>query len=167
MKLIFVRHAMSEGHFIHDDEEADFLRELTPGGITEFKKTTLKAIKKNFKQVDVIFTSPLIRAIQTAEILSVNFDSADFEMISDLDLLDNPRHLIEYISFLPIQGNYIFVGHEPHLSSTIGTLLDLHPEHTFMKLRKGGVCILKGSFWEGYELDGLYSPKFVDSLLQD
>jgi phosphohistidine phosphatase len=167
MRLIFVRHAPSEGYFIRDDEEADFLREITIEGKKEFTRTTLKALRKNFKLIDVIFTSPLVRAIQTAEMISAEYFKSDLELISDLDLLDNPRHLIEYISFLPVEGTYLFVGHEPHLSSTISSLLDLHPEHSFMKLRKGGVCILKGSFWEGYELDGLYSPKFVDSLIQD
>ena len=78
MRLIFVRHAPSEGYFIRDDEEADFLREITIEGKKEFTRTTLKALRKNFKLIDVIFTSPLVRAIQTAEMISAEVLTAHF-----------------------------------------------------------------------------------------
>lgn len=157
MRLIFVRHGVAEGHF-NVDQDKDFLRELTKEGISDLRKT-FKTFKKVQKRIDVIFTSPLARGVQTAEILWENYTEANLEMMSDLDILDDPAHLVEYISFLPNDGTYAFVGHDPHLTSAIANILSLHPEHDFLSLKKGGICVLQGGMWEGFNLELLMSPK--------
>lgn len=164
MRLIFIRHAHAVGEFLQNEEE-DFLRELTPKGIKRFE-SVLQLVEKINPQVDVIFSSPLVRALQTAELVYAIFPQADFELMADLDVLDDPLHLVEYISFLPVEGNYVFVGHEPHLSSVIAALLSLHPEHNFMELKKGGICVLEGGFWDGFYLKLLLAPKISELLIR-
>lgn len=159
---MFVRHAHAEGNHL-EDEDLDFQRELTEKGIKRFSAQQ-SAFRKVLPAPDVIFTSPLYRAIQTAEILSATFSDADLELLSDLHSLDDPRHLVEYISFLPAEGTYYFVGHEPHLSSVIAALLGLHPEHDFMSFKKGGVCVLEGGMWQGLQLELLLSPQIIEGL---
>ena len=66
MKLIFIRHGVAEGHFSYKQDE-DFERNLTDDGIERLNKT-FKVFKKVEERIDVIFSSPLARAIQTAEI---------------------------------------------------------------------------------------------------
>ncbi len=162
MRLIFVRHGVAEGHF-NIDQDKDFLRELTTEGIAELKKT-FKTFKKVQKRIDVIFTSPLARGVQTAELLWEDYTEANLEMMADLDILDDPSHLVEYISFLPNDGTYAFVGHDPHLTRAIANILSLHPEHDFLNLKKGGICVLQGGMWEGFTLELLMSPKALKSI---
>lgn len=159
MKLVFIRHGLSEGHFSHD-QYADFERVLTLEGIKRLHKM-FKSFKKFEEKIDVIFSSPLARAVQSAEIFWEFNQDADLELMSDLDILDDPRHLVEYISFLPADGCYAFVGHDPHLTKVIASLLSLHPEHDFMTIKKGGMCVLEGKMWEGFTLELLISPKFL------
>jgi phosphohistidine phosphatase len=162
MKLIFIRHGLAEGHF-SQNQDADFERELTEEGISKLIKT-FKILKRTDLKIDVIFSSPLARAIQSAEILWSFHQDSDLELMGDLDILDDPLHLVEYISFLPADGCYAFVGHDPHLTTVIASLLALHPEHDFMTIKKGGVCVLEGRMWEGFTMELLVSPKFLKQI---
>ncbi|MFL5783100.1 MAG: phosphohistidine phosphatase SixA [Bacteriovoracaceae bacterium] len=162
MRLIFVRHGQAEGHFSLDQDK-DFLRELTEDGIKDLHRT-FKSFKKAQKRIDVIFTSPLARAVQSAEILWEHWTDANLEMMADLDILDDPAHLVEYISFLPNDGTYAFVGHDPHLTRAIASILSLHPEHDFLSMKKGGICVLQGGMWEGFTLELLLSPKSIKTI---
>jgi phosphohistidine phosphatase len=162
MKLIFIRHGLAEGHF-SQNQDADFERELTEEGINKLQKT-FKILNKTDLKIDVIFSSPLARAIQSAEILWSFHQDSDLELMGDLDILDDPLHLVEYISFLPADGCYAFVGHDPHLTTVIASLLALHPEHDFMTIKKGGVCVLEGRMWEGFTMELLVSPKFLKQV---
>ncbi len=163
MKLIFLRHGLAEGHFSFDQDE-DFERELTPEGIEKLH-FTFSQYKKVQESIDVIFSSPLARAIQTAELFWSYYKDSDLEMMADLDILDDPRHLVEYISFLPSDGCYAFVGHDPHITKVIAALLALHPEHDFMTIKKGGICVLEGGMWKGFTMELLISPKFLKGLV--
>ncbi len=164
MKLIFVRHGLAEGHF-SADQDVDFERVMTEEGIDRLNKT-IRLIKLAEPKIDVIFSSPLARAVQSAEIIWSHYEKADLEMMADLDILDDPLHLIQYISFLPSDGIYTFVGHDPHLTKVIASLLALHPEHDFMKIKKGGICIVEGSMWEGFTMELLVSPKFLSKVTE-
>jgi phosphohistidine phosphatase len=162
MKLIFVRHGLAEGHF-SQDQERDFERVLTDEGVKQLKKT-FKLFKQTQEKIDVIFSSPLARAIQTAEVMWEFYSEADLELMADLDILDDPLHLVEYISFLPADGTYVFVGHDPHITAVIAALLALHPEHDFMTIKKGGICVLEGGMWSGFRMELLISPKFLKTV---
>jgi phosphohistidine phosphatase len=162
MKLIFLRHGLSEGHFTLNQDE-DFERELTVEGIKKLH-FIFQSYRKVQGSIDVIFSSPLVRAIQTAEIFWSYYKDSDLEMMADLDILDDPRHLVEYISFLPSDGCYAFVGHDPHITKVIAALLALHPEHDFMTIKKGGLCVLEGGMWKGFTMELLFSPKFLKDI---
>lgn len=162
MKLIFLRHGLAEGHFSMD-QNTDFERELTEEGIKRLHMT-FRQFKKVEPSIDVIFSSPLARAVQTAEIFWTYYKDADLELMAGLDILDNPKNLVEYISFLPTDGCYAFVGHDPHITKVIAALLSLHPEHDFMNLKKGGICVLDGGMWQGFMMELLFSPKFLKTL---
>jgi phosphohistidine phosphatase len=162
VRLIFIRHGLAQGHFSLD-QDADFERTLTPEGIKILKRT-FKTFKLAQDKIDVIFSSPLARAVQTSEILWDFYKTADLELMADLDILDDPLHLVEYISFLPNDGHYAFIGHDPHITRVIAALLALHPEHDFMKIKKGGICVLEGGMWDGFYLELLIAPKFLKTI---
>jgi len=159
MKLIFLRHGLAEGHFSFNQDK-DFERELTSEGKKRLQKT-LKVFKNYQSSVDVIFTSPLVRAVQTAEFMWTHYRASDLEIMADLDVLEDPKKLVEYISFLPSDGCYVFVGHEPHLSLVITSLLSLESGPEFLNIKKGGICVLEGGMWKGFKLELLLSPKFL------
>lgn len=165
MRLIFLRHGLAEGHFSFD-QERDFERELTADGIKRLHKT-FKLFKKIETNIDVIFSSPLARAVQTAEIFWSYYNDADLELMADLDILDDPRHLVEYISFLPSDGCYAFIGHDPHITKVIAALLALHPEHDFMTIKKGGICLLEGGMWKGFTMELLLQPKVMKTISEN
>lgn len=162
MKLVFVRHAHAEGNHL-EDPDLDFQRELTERGIKRFT-ANLRRARRALPSPDVVFCSPLYRAIQTAELVWQEWPDADLELLTDLHLMDHPGHLVEYISFLPADGTYYFVGHEPHFSSVIAALLGLHPEHDFMAFKKGGMCVLEGGIWEGLTMQLLISPQSLEDI---
>lgn len=162
MRLIFLRHGLAEGHFSFN-QERDFERELTPDGIKRLTKT-FKLFKKIETNIDVIFSSPLARAVQTAELFWSYYQDSDLELMADLDILDDPRHLVEYISFLPSDGCYAFIGHDPHITKVIAALLALHPEHDFMTIKKGGICVLEGGMWKGFTMELLLQPKVMKTI---
>jgi phosphohistidine phosphatase SixA len=164
MRLIFLRHGLAEGHFSFD-QERDFERELKSDGIKRLHKT-FKLFRKIEDNIDVIFSSPLARAVQTAEIFWSYYKESDLELMSDLDILDDPLHLVEYISFLPSDGCYAFIGHDPHITKVIAALLALHPEHDFMSIKKGGICILEGGMWKGFTMELLLRPKVMMTISQ-
>ena len=68
--LYLLRHAKAESATLQFSDED---RALTPKGIDDAKKLATKLVKKNI-EFDLILTSPAIRAITTAQIISNRLD---------------------------------------------------------------------------------------------
>lgn len=140
MNLFVMRHglALDEGtHGIHSDAE----RPLSEEGR---RKTKLAgaALQKLEISFDAILTSPLRRSAQTAEIMALELGVAKgLAECSALAPPGNPRGLITRIGkFKPAPENLLIVGHEPHLSELIATLISDNSAQLNMK--KGAVCKL-------------------------
>ena len=137
MKLIFVRHAAA---IERSAEIPDETRYLTSEGRVFFRKTA-RTMLKNGLEPSLILTSPLIRAVQTAEILAetLSFSGplavAD-ELASGFDIPALWKLFNEYRS----ADELVLVGHEPDLSSLIVSLLALPSGFNF---RKGAAIKLK------------------------
>lgn len=117
MKLYFLRHA----HAVDGaDESSDHARELTAEGVQAAE--TLAGLLERMKvRLDQIYSSPRVRARQTAEIV--------------VERLKVPLAIREEVNFgfdvhavttlMHDQGNggaIMFVGHEPTMSLTIGEI---------------------------------------------
>jgi phosphohistidine phosphatase len=115
MNLYLIRHSIAENISI---DKKDFDRELTEEGKFVIKKTS-EAWKNYIGSVDVIFTSPLKRAIQTAEIISFNLQGIP-NLMKDNNLGTGSRtaDLIELLNSLEYK-NVVVVGHQPDLSQHI------------------------------------------------
>lgn len=119
MNLYLVRHAKAESA---SGKKADSERELTTEGIT-ILRNTIEVWKNYLFKVDFIITSPVLRAVQTAEHIKNNFAFPS-------DILK--EHLLkpgaESSDFLQIvkthkSENLILVGHQPDLSNAISSFL--------------------------------------------
>ena len=115
MNLYLIRHSIAENISI---DKKDFDRELTEEGKFVIKKTS-EAWKNYIGNVDVVFTSPLKRAIQTAEIISANLQEIP-NLIKDNNLGTGSRtaDLIDILNSLEYK-DVVVVGHQPDLSQHI------------------------------------------------
>ena len=115
MNLYLIRHSISEN--ISKDKK-DFDRELTQEGKFVIAKTS-EAWKNYLGQIDVVLTSPLTRAIQTAEILSSKLQVTP-NIVKDNNLGTGSRtaDLIDLLNSFDYK-NVAVVGHQPDLSHHI------------------------------------------------
>ncbi|KAF0221160.1 MAG: phosphohistidine [Geobacteraceae bacterium] len=137
MKLYIVRHAEA---IERGGKTPDAWRYLTPQGRSLFRKTA-KRLRKMGVCPEYIITSPLLRAVQTADILAeaLTFEGplvVAEELAAGFDRGKMPTLLAAF----PQARGVVLVGHEPDLSALVHSLLGL--PHAF-KFRKGGVVALK------------------------
>ncbi|MDZ7361152.1 MAG: phosphohistidine phosphatase SixA [candidate division KSB1 bacterium] len=140
MELYIIRHAIAAMR--EEWTGSDDKRPLTEKGKKKMEQIArgLAAMEIDFTH---IFSSPLVRAQQTAEILQkiLKFDHAD-----ETDLLvpsADPAAMIPFLNKLPDNADVALVGHEPHVSALLSYLLS--GEHkNFAAFKKGGVAMLEG-----------------------
>ena len=142
MELYIIRHAIAEEPGTPGYED-DSQRPLTERGRKKMRKIA-KGLKGLEKPVDLILTSPYLRATQTAEILAKTLDLEEDKIIQTdhLSPTGYADNLIQAINekYSNIE-NIALVGHEPYLSGLVSMLLAGDPDIS-LNLKKGGVCCL-------------------------
>lgn len=116
MRLYFFRHAIA---YDADDRTPDEQRALTDEGIARTKRAG-QVLKALGVKPDHLFSSPLVRAEQTAEILA-NSLGVKFEVRKEVA----PGFSIAAVEALTHdfdKEEVMFVGHEPDFSTTITSL---------------------------------------------
>jgi phosphohistidine phosphatase len=120
MNCYFLRHglAVEPGQW----SGTDFDRPLTPEGCDRMEREA-KSIADLSLGLDLIVTSPLLRAKQTAEIVAIRLKMRG-KLIEDGRLADgfNLQRLGELLAEHAGAGAVMLVGHEPTMSATIGRL---------------------------------------------
>jgi phosphohistidine phosphatase len=137
MKLYFVRHAeaIERGGGV-----PDAMRFLTPEG-REFFRKTVKRMAGTGASPDRIVTSPLVRAVQTAEILAGETGFGGPLIVTEmLSPGFGPSDLRSVLSKCEGAKEVALVGHEPDLGELITSLLSL-PQPC--SLKKGEIVALK------------------------
>jgi len=112
MNLYLIRHSIAENISIN---KKDFERELTVEGKTVIHNS-VKTWKNYIQNIDAVLTSPLIRAVQTSEIILSEFQPTPI-LMKDNNLGTGSRtsDLIELLNTLEYE-NVAVVGHQPDLS---------------------------------------------------
>ncbi|MBP2027869.1 phosphohistidine phosphatase [Acetoanaerobium pronyense] len=134
MKIILFRHGIAQERGL---KENDDLRELTSKGSdkVEIAGKGLKKLIKEDKNISIL-TSPLLRAVQTAEILQNSIEKANIsvvESISKNDFLSFENHALSQSNDVAL----IVVGHSPYLNEWCLNMTGVN-----LELKKGGaVCI--------------------------
>ena len=134
MELYVVRHGIAEDG---GEGMSDASRALTGKGRRRFQKTA-RAFGKRGNRLDLILTSPLVRAVQTAESLA---GAADPEEVAVLEELD-PRIDVETLRTAVARRagkveSVAVVGHEPQLSSLLAALSGV--SQSDLDLKKGSI----------------------------
>jgi broad specificity phosphatase PhoE len=112
MKLCFVRHGESEANLLHEFSNRGFKHGLTAKGRQQAK--TL-AQKLEGISVTKLFSSPLLRAVQTAEILSakldVQYEITDALREYDCGILEGKSDTASWEIYDEIFNDWIQHGH--------------------------------------------------------
>jgi len=147
MILILVRHGEA-GERDPQQFPDDDLRPLTADGR---RKQTNAA--RGMKQLDIVaqamFTSPLLRAVQTAEIIAEVHGMDPAEKTDALAPGCTAQKLAELVAALPPRSSVFLVGHEPSLSHCAAAFIARNPTAE-IDLKKSGVI--------GIEFDAVVKP---------
>lgn len=141
MKLYILRHGIAVERGTEGYED-DTRRPLTPKGERRMKQIA-RAMKKLELSFDLILSSRLIRARQTAEIVAKTLKLVDHLKFSEHLAPDgDSKNLIRDLDHLLQQPkSVLLVGHEPYLSDLLGTLL-VGKSTLHVNFKKGGLCLL-------------------------
>jgi len=140
MDLLVIRHgaARDRGEFAQTGLSDD-LRPLTAEGADEMRKVA-RGLRTQVKRIDFLATSPLVRAVQTAEIVAEAFG---IEVSDTTTALIPEARLEEFEKWCAGVGPkkvIAVVGHEPGLSF-LGAFLSGRP--SFPPLRKAQITLVE------------------------
>jgi phosphohistidine phosphatase len=140
MDLLVIRHGVAIDR--EDWSGNDDLRPLTDDGITKMRKGA-QGLRTIVESVDVLASSALVRARQTAEIVAkVVEHPRDVETVDALRPDQPPDALLPWAERYADQDTVAIVGHEPHLSALVTWLLT-GKRGSSLDLKKGGACLLR------------------------
>jgi len=156
VKLYFLRHGVAPDPQTWEGD--DFVRPLTADGRKRMKREA-KALAKLDLTLDLILTSPLVRAQQTAAIVAQRLN-LQHRLVEDERL--GPGFGAERLGAILREhsdaGALMLVGHEPSMSATIGEIVG----GARIELKKGGLaCVEVDSAASSCTLAWLVSPKVL------
>ncbi|MBM4194736.1 MAG: phosphohistidine phosphatase SixA [Gemmatimonadetes bacterium] len=134
-ELYLVRHAIAAER--GDDWPDDDKRPLTERGISRFREV-VQGLANLDVAVDEIFTSPLVRAKQTADLLAAGLPGkASVKILDALAPGHSPASVLAQLSRTAKRRRIMLVGHEPDLGELAAHLIGAGRALPF---KKGGVC---------------------------
>ena len=99
-----------------------------------------KGLRELVPSLDVLASSPFVRAHQTAVIVAERYDEVPIVTTSALEPDTTPESFLTWLHSLDDEVVAI-VGHEPHLGMLVTWLLT-GLEDSRLPLKKGGACLL-------------------------
>jgi phosphohistidine phosphatase len=142
MQLLVVRHAdAGDSESFAKTGKRDAERPLSKKGRKQMRAAA-RGLRRLVRRVDVIATSPLVRAAQTATIIKRRYRKAKREIVTALKPAASPEALGKWLSSRDAEDRVMVVGHEPHLGKLV-TWLATGTEGSAVELRKGGAALLE------------------------
>jgi phosphohistidine phosphatase len=141
---------------------ADGDRPLTPRGRRRTRRVA-RGLEALGLEVDRIVTSPLPRALETAEIVAAALGLDDVLEMSDALAAERSAGAVAEWLATRGEGRLMLVGHNPWISDLVGLLCTGEPRGA-IELRKAGVAALAGLEGGAYALDWLARPGLLRRL---
>jgi len=135
--LLIVRHAIAAER--GEDWPDDDLRPLTERGVSRFQ-TALRGLDWMGVELDEVWTSPLVRARQTADLLAAALNSPPVHQLDALAPGHTPEAVARALGGTTRRQRLAVVGHEPGLGELAAWLLGADRPLT---LKKGGACLIE------------------------
>jgi phosphohistidine phosphatase len=160
-KLYLIRHGVADAR--GDAWPDDTKRPLTQQGMAKLQKT-MRGLAGTGVRLDVVLTSPLVRARQTADIVASVFDPHPAIVVVD-SLAPGGTHqaVFKDIGKHGRRGNTALVGHEPDLGELAAHLIGTRAA---LEFRKGGICRIdiESTSAPAGKLRWLLTPKIMRRL---
>jgi phosphohistidine phosphatase len=139
MQLLIVRHAIAcerDAKRWPDDAE----RPLSPRGVMRARQAAA-GVKRLVPRPSRVLSSPLLRARQTASILT---QSAGWPRAADCPQLlpDTPAETLFSLLAQTQKARIALVGHEPDLGRLLARCLPGDPDSSAFELRKMGIALI-------------------------
>jgi phosphohistidine phosphatase len=137
VKLYFLRHAEAI------DGADDDRRPLSPHGCEQAEELG-KFLGKAEVLFDAAYTSPLVRARETARLVLDAIDSASRVRAERVDALRNETSQADFegwLARLPDARRILLVGHEPTLSARVRAMLGMSRVKAFEFSKGAVVCV--------------------------
>ena len=159
--IVLFRHGIAEEQ---SKDGNDASRRLTAEGRARMKQIA-QGLAELMPKVEVIYTSPLIRAVQTAQALARVYGTK--AKIVTADALA-PRGTPKDFRKLLLEGDgarrAIYVGHEPNLTQIFLALLGIRRPKGSIELKKGGCYVLTLDAKGAGSLDLVLTPRALRKL---
>lgn len=141
MDLYLVRHAIA---FNPDESQwpDDSQRPLTPEGEKRFMQAA-KGLGRLVRSVDVVLSSPWVRAWRTGELLA---EGAGWPKPTRCEALESgraPAEVLQALQPFTSSAAVALVGHEPSMHELASYLLTADTGHVQLEFRKGGLARLE------------------------
>jgi len=142
MQLLIIRHGIAEDKEVwarssnNDDD-----RPLTDEGRQKMVLNA-KGLRRALDAIDILVTSPLVRARQTAQIVADAFSLGRIETAKSLLPIAPPVEFVEWLGRYRDKAVVAAVGHEPHLG-LLATWLLTGVEESHVDLKKGAACLME------------------------
>jgi phosphohistidine phosphatase len=142
-RVVLLRHAVAQDRIEAAERGlSDAQRELTPKGRSKMRQTA-RGLKRIIPELNLIVTSPLPRAMQTAVIVADEYrGGVTPEQHASLAPGAGADAVIDFLNNRPRALTVLCVGHEPDLSLLASTLLS-NGNKSLLTLKKGGACLLE------------------------
>ena len=144
LRVLVVRHAIAEDREAfakRSQGESDGARPLTKEGRRKFEWGA-KGLTSLVPRLDAIATSPLTRAIETADILVAHYKGHKPVRLAALAPDKPPGLTMEWLGEQAAGRAVAVVGHEPHLGEFVSWCLSGLRE-SFVELKKGAAVLLE------------------------
>lgn len=137
MRVLLIRHGRAEDRA---PDGRDASRRLTDDGRARMREAA-RGLRTQIEQLDLIATSPLPRARETAEIVAQTLGSAAPETLDMLAPGVESKALLRWLAQQPATATVTLVGHEPDLSQ-LAALLSFGMSSTGIQMKKGAACLI-------------------------
>lgn len=141
MELYIIRHAIAQ-QLGRKNDFLDEKRALTSEG-RERMREAARGLRKIGVEFDLILTSPLVRAVETAEIIAHALGLSKND-VDETDNLAPGASLDELFAEIKKRGaeSIALIGHEPDLGNLISKIV-LGSEGLAVQLKKGSTCLIE------------------------
>ena len=142
MQILIIRHAKAgQRGLLGFIGKKDAARPLTNAGRRDMRKAA-RGLQKLVSEIDVLATSPLTRARETADIVSRCYDDIPVMELAPLAPGGSKEDVLAWLRDQKATATVVLVGHEPDLGMLASWLLGGGSE-SFLSLKKGAACLIE------------------------
>ena len=155
--IVLLRHGIAEDKSADGTDEN---RKLTPEGRARMREAA-KGLAALLPKVDAIVTSPLLRAVETAQAVAKAYGKD--VTITTADALTPGSDAKAFRALLAEHPHRraIYVGHEPTLTSFFLALLGIRKPKGVIELKKGGCYVVTIGEDGAVSLDLVLAPRVL------